>query len=67
MANRRINEITKELVADGHKITNKDVIAFLDAQGIEGKMHSSMVDEGIEKKIKDHFAGNSCCFSDRHH
>ncbi|MBQ4482591.1 MAG: hypothetical protein II966_05095 [Lachnospiraceae bacterium] len=37
MANRRINEITKELVADGHKITNKDVIAFLDAQGIEGR------------------------------
>ena len=59
MANRRINEITKELAAGGLKITNKDVIAFLDAQGIEGKMHSSMVDDGIEKKIKDHFGGNT--------
>ncbi|MCR5774406.1 MAG: translation initiation factor IF-2 [Lachnospiraceae bacterium] len=53
--NKRVNDITKEIVSEGVKITNKDVIAFLDAQGIEGKKHSSSVDEDIEKKIKAHF------------
>ncbi len=56
MANsKRINEVTKELTAKGLKITNKDVIAFLDSQGIEGKKPMSSVDDETEKKIRDHF------------
>ncbi len=54
-SNKRINEITKELTADGLGISNKDVIAFLDNQGIEGKKPMSAVDEATEKMIKDHF------------
>ena len=53
--NKRLNDITKELVSGGLTIANKDVIAFLDAQGIEGKKPMSAVDEETEKKIKDHF------------
>ncbi len=55
--NKRISAITKELNDAGVEITNKDIIAFLEAQGIEGKKHSSAVDEDIEKLINDHFAG----------
>ena len=55
-SNKRISEITKELTSEGLKITNKDVIAFLDTQGIEGKKPMSAVDEETEKKIKTHFA-----------
>ncbi len=56
MANsKRLNDITKELVSDGLTITNKDVIAFLDAQGIEGKKPMSAVDEETERVIRDHF------------
>ncbi len=54
--NKRVNDITKELTAEGLKVTNKDVIAFLDASGIEGKKPMSSVEEDIEKKIRDHFA-----------
>ncbi|MBQ7584550.1 MAG: translation initiation factor IF-2 [Lachnospiraceae bacterium] len=53
--NKRINEITKELTSEGLKITNKDVIAFLDAQGIEGKKPMSAVDEETEGRIRSHF------------
>ena len=58
MANsKRISEVTKELIAMGLEITNKDVISFLETQGIEGKKPMSAVDDETEKKIKDHFAG----------
>ncbi|MBR1914587.1 MAG: translation initiation factor IF-2 N-terminal domain-containing protein, partial [Lachnospiraceae bacterium] len=56
--NKRISAITKELNDAGVEATNKDIIAFLEAQGIEGKKHSSAVDEDIEKLINDHFTGS---------
>ncbi len=53
--NKRISEITKELTSAGVEVANKDIIAFLETQGIEGKKHSSAVDDDTEKLIKDHF------------
>ena len=53
--NKRLNDVTKELVSEGLTVTNKDVIAFLDTQGIEGKKPMSAVDEDIEQKIRAHF------------
>lgn len=53
--NKRISEITKELTSEGLTITNKDVIAFLDTQGIQGKKPMSAVDEDTERQIKSHF------------
>ena len=53
--NKRISEITKELTSEGLVITNKDVISFLDSQGIEGKKPMSAVDEDTESRIRNHF------------
>ena len=50
--NKRISEITKELTSEGLAITNKDVISFLDSQGIEGKKPMSAVDEDTESRIR---------------
>lgn len=57
--NKRISEITKELTSAGVEVANKDIIAFLETKGIEGKKHSSAVDDETEKLIRDHFLAGS--------
>lgn len=57
--NKRISEITKELTSAGVEVANKDIIAFLETKGIEGKKHSSAVDDDTEKLIRDHFLDGS--------
>ncbi|MCR5748023.1 MAG: translation initiation factor IF-2 [Lachnospiraceae bacterium] len=57
--NKRISIITKELNDSGVDVANKDIIAFLESKGIEGKKHSSAVDENIEKLILEHYGKGS--------
>ena len=55
-SNKRVYDITRELTAEGVTVKNKDVIAFLEASGIEGKTSSSAVDAETEGKIRAHFS-----------
>ncbi len=65
MANKkRISEITKEIVNAGADIANKDVIAFLEASGIEGKKPMSSVEPEEEEMIKKHFLKKGSAGSD---
>ncbi len=55
MAKIKIYEITKELVAEGIKLDNKTVLAFLESKGITGKTHSSSVEDNEADMIRKHF------------
>ena len=53
MTKLRVKELAEEL-----GLTNKDVIAFLQEQGVESvKVYNSVVTEDDAKKVRAHFGG----------
>jgi translation initiation factor IF-2 len=50
----RINELAKDL-----KISNKDLLGFLESAGLQGKSHSSRLDPEWVAKVKAHFASST--------
>ena len=46
----RINELAKDL-----NLPSKDVLDWLSAEGVEGKIHSSSLDVELVEKVKQHF------------
>ncbi len=59
MAKIRIYEITKELASKGTEVENKQVISFLETQGITGKTSSSSIEDSEAELIRKHFGGAS--------